>query len=403
MDRSSLKIQGTNLSYNDVKEEVTAYINDRIAFWNNYVASDESEMLTLVAVELHGSRLRNQAREDSDLDVVFEYKGKAREDDVFNFFNYDEDEEPYTIDGFVVDFNPITVGKSGDMESYMERSDEYDHGMQSVQESIKLLTDNDYIIEGIVGKALATGALAAGMAFGNSGVKTHAVQDSTLDFGKNTTVHIQDRHDLPQTRFGVPKSFKLKDGTMLKQMNHKDEVAWTKKKILATPAKYLSKEGKRDADLIANLMTRAANKYNLDVDILLAIAGAESAYKDTTSEDDARGMMQITNLASFDHHVRLMGKDTLSYKFDGVNEIRRNIEEAARIVADLSVRRNNIIEMIFASYNGGTKQATAWRHAQNSKPKTRDGKKAPKLDDETRDYVTKCMYLYKFYKTIKKE
>lgn len=146
-----------------------------------------------------------------------------------------------------------------------------------------------------------------------------------------------------------------------------------KEKILATPAKYLSKEGKRDAGIIANLMTRAANKYNIDVDILLAIAGAESAYKDTTSEDDARGMMQITNLASFDHHVRLLGKDTASYTFDGVNELRRNIEEAARIIADLSVRRNNVIEMIFASYNGGTKQATAWRHAQNGKPKTRDG------------------------------
>lgn len=274
----------------------------------------------------------------------------------------------------------------------------------TLEEALIYLEENDYTtsLDENIKNTIATLGLAAGMALGNSGVKTHAVTDPNLDFGKNTTVHIQDRHDFNQTKYGVPKSFKLKDGSVLKPMNHTEEVAWTKKKILATPAKYLSKEGKRDAGTIANLMTRAANKYNIDVDILLAIAGAESAYKDTTSEDNARGMMQITNLASFDHHVRLLGKDTASYTFDGVNELRRNIEEAARIIADLSVRRNNVIEMIFASYNGGTKQATAWRHAQNGKPKTRDGKPAPKLDNETRDYVTKCMYLYKFYKTVEK-
>lgn len=276
----------------------------------------------------------------------------------------------------------------------------------NLNEALDILEENGYEIieEGILGKTLATGALAAGMAFGNSGIKAKPITDPALNFGKNTEVHVQDRYDLKSTRYGVPTTFKLDNGKTPFTIGHREELELTKKKILATPDSMLKKFGKEHTDEIANLMVRTANKYNVDVDILLAIAGTESNYSDNAvSNKKAKGMMQLTRIAAFDSHTRLQGKDSSTFRMDDYVSLRENIDNAGRIIADLSVRRNNIIEMIFASYNGGTAQATAWRYEQNGKTKMDDGKTPPKLTKETRDYVVKCMRLYKLYKKVQKE
>ena len=70
-------------------------------------------------IKLHGSRLRWQARDDSDLDAVVEYDGNIREDDLFDLLN---DEDPLYIEDIRVDINPIKE----DMYSYMIRSNKYD-------------------------------------------------------------------------------------------------------------------------------------------------------------------------------------------------------------------------------------------------------------------------------------
>lgn len=80
------------------------------------------EGVTIKGMALHGSRMRGDAREDSDLDVVVEYEGDFSEDGLFNILN----EVPTTIEGITVDINPITKGKSGTLEEYMERSRKYD-------------------------------------------------------------------------------------------------------------------------------------------------------------------------------------------------------------------------------------------------------------------------------------
>ena len=80
------------------------------------------EGVELKGMDLHGSRMRGDARDNSDLDVVVEYGGRYSEDALFNLFN----EEPITIEGITVDVNPITKGKSGTLEQYMKRSQAYD-------------------------------------------------------------------------------------------------------------------------------------------------------------------------------------------------------------------------------------------------------------------------------------
>lgn len=102
------------------REELKRLVENHVA----NILSENDIDAEIVAVELHGSRGRGTAREDSDLDAVVEYSGDFREDDMFNLLN-DEDSR-LVIDGISVDINPIRAEETGTMESYMKRSREYD-------------------------------------------------------------------------------------------------------------------------------------------------------------------------------------------------------------------------------------------------------------------------------------
>lgn len=76
----------------------------------------------IIDVIITGSRCRGIEREDSDLDVVVEYKSDSlKEDSLFNLLN----EEEYCIEGIKVDINPITAYKSGTLEEYLPNAEKY--------------------------------------------------------------------------------------------------------------------------------------------------------------------------------------------------------------------------------------------------------------------------------------
>lgn len=79
--------------------------------------------INLISLELYGSRNRGTSGETSDLDIALEYEGDIREDDLFNILN----ENPMVIDGIRVDINPITAEKTGTMDQFISRSQEYDN------------------------------------------------------------------------------------------------------------------------------------------------------------------------------------------------------------------------------------------------------------------------------------
>ena len=110
------KVQGLN-SY--TKQELIDMIKYDI---EEMLVENGIDDVSIVGIDLNGSRLRGDAREDSDLDVVVEYKGDFSEDGLFNILN----EEPLTIEGVRIDINPITEEKSGTLEEYMQKSREYD-------------------------------------------------------------------------------------------------------------------------------------------------------------------------------------------------------------------------------------------------------------------------------------
>lgn len=276
----------------------------------------------------------------------------------------------------------------------------------TLEEAIQILEENGYNIlsedlRSTLGKAVGIGALAASTVFGNSNIDAKPVKDST--FGKNSIVHVHDRYNLESDKFGVPTTYKLSNNKSPYTISKKDEIELTKKKILATPKSMLKKSAKENLDIIAKYMVETANKYNVDIDILLAIAGTESNFSnDSKSDKGAVGIMQITRNTAYDSHFRLQKKDKDTFDFDKIKDLKTNIDNAGRIIANLSKRHKNVIEMILSAYNGGRRAATAWRAYKSGSKLDRDGNPAPKLPEETKNYVEKCMKLYKIYKDVQK-
>jgi len=83
-----------NLTRSELSEMVNDYLREKI----NFVDKDfEIKQISIV-----GSRLKGTHREDSDLDIAFEYEGKYRPDSLCDTLNMD----PLIIEGIRVDFIP---------------------------------------------------------------------------------------------------------------------------------------------------------------------------------------------------------------------------------------------------------------------------------------------------------
>ena len=126
--------------------------------------------VTIKGMALHGSRLRGDAREDSDLDVVVEYEGDMSEDGLFNILN----DEPMEIEGVRVDVNPITRGKSGTLDQYMERSRRYD-------DEKRAKTPNGSVRGAVEAEVQSEGKEAGGMLGATSSSSEIASEEGKVD------------------------------------------------------------------------------------------------------------------------------------------------------------------------------------------------------------------------------
>ena len=79
------------INIDKIKQIVKSYVLDKID-------------IEIIDIVLYGSRTKESPRKDSDLDILLEYKGNIREDDLFNILN----DDPLYIDDIKVDINPIT-------------------------------------------------------------------------------------------------------------------------------------------------------------------------------------------------------------------------------------------------------------------------------------------------------
>lgn len=96
-----------------VKDIIARYIEQKIR--ENYFD------VAIREITLIGSRKHNRNRKDSDLDVLLEYEGSEREDDLFNLLHEDD----FMIDDMLVDINPINRENMTTAE-YLEKDKEYE-------------------------------------------------------------------------------------------------------------------------------------------------------------------------------------------------------------------------------------------------------------------------------------
>ena len=106
----------------------------------------------LLAARVYGSRTREGLyREDSDIDVVISYIGDIREDSFFNMLN----EEGFKIAGLPVDMNPISMEKTGTLQEYIEKAEEYLDGKEAQLKSSRAAQEAVGSME--TGRAVETG------------------------------------------------------------------------------------------------------------------------------------------------------------------------------------------------------------------------------------------------------
>lgn len=131
---SSSASKGTNNSSNGQEKAVKSsiqgledYSEDEIkGFVREFfdaVREENGVDAEIVDMRIIGSRTTGNAKPDSDLDILLEYRGKEREDDLFNMLA--DADEPLVINGITVDINPITKGKSGTIDEFLERNADY--------------------------------------------------------------------------------------------------------------------------------------------------------------------------------------------------------------------------------------------------------------------------------------
>lgn len=101
------------LSATEIEEMVEEYVNAKL---------DENDFdASIHGVVISGSRCRGLEKQHSDLDVVVEYIGDEREDDMFNLLH----EDKFSISGIRVDINPISKYKTGTLEEYLPGVEKY--------------------------------------------------------------------------------------------------------------------------------------------------------------------------------------------------------------------------------------------------------------------------------------
>ena len=123
-------------SADDIEKMVYAYVQSQI---DEYGLDAE-----IVDVVVAGSRCRGIEKENSDLDVVVEYIGSTREDDLFNLLH----EDSIYIAGIQVDINPITEGKTGTLETYLPEVETYlQEKAQQEQINNQLVTQGREVVQ----------------------------------------------------------------------------------------------------------------------------------------------------------------------------------------------------------------------------------------------------------------
>lgn len=266
--------------------------------------------------------------------------------------------------------------------------------------------------EGKLTNTLAAAGLAAGLAYGNVKMKPVQGYDTKYNSETPTLFQVRHNHDFDADQFSY--KFNELPNKIEKTPYDSLDIQATTEKIFSTPDSILTKYGRKNAAKIAEFVIKAADKYDIDENILLAILSSETGFnQNAVSHTGVKSIAQITS-NTFNSLQQRNKIDTTH----SMNKIINNVEDAIYAAADIinyfSKHMHNNIEMIFAEYNGGTnggaspyrmfrqgiskKKIIEWMKKNGCSEKTIDH-----FFTETIPYVEKCMKAYKYYLAIDNE
>lgn len=111
----------TEKYFNPVEGMNAAKVEERVRKYLMNTTIGQNLLIQIGEVVVYGNRCRGTEKTDSDIDIVFEYKGDIREDDLFNLFH----EDRLSIGIHKVDINPIKEDKSGNIAEFLQQATIY--------------------------------------------------------------------------------------------------------------------------------------------------------------------------------------------------------------------------------------------------------------------------------------
>ena len=111
----------TEKYFNPVEGMNAAEVEERVRKYLMNTTIGQNLLIQIGEVVVYGSRCRGTEKTDSDIDIVFEYKGDIREDDLFNLFH----EDRFSVGIHKVDINPIKEDKSGNIAEFLQQATIY--------------------------------------------------------------------------------------------------------------------------------------------------------------------------------------------------------------------------------------------------------------------------------------
>lgn len=132
----------------------------------------------------------------------------------------------------------------------------------------------------------------------------------------------------------------------------------------------LKASGKKQTATLDEIFNRAAKKYNVDVNLLKAIAKQESNFQaDAVSKAGAQGIMQLMPATA-----KAMG-------VTDAMDAEQNIMGGAKLISQLLKKYNGDVKLALAGYNAGIGNVAKYNGIPPFK--------------ETQNYITKVMNYYK--------
>lgn len=109
------------MQFHKVNSKDAKYFEDAVLEYVRSMLEYSGLCVTIECTILSGSRCRGLEHSGSDVDVVVVYSGSEREDSVFNLLH----ERVLTLEGLVVDINPLREGETGTFEEYLTTVEQY--------------------------------------------------------------------------------------------------------------------------------------------------------------------------------------------------------------------------------------------------------------------------------------